>query len=266
MMVHGYGYIYKHTSPSGKSYIGQTTRNLPELRWNKGRGYLRNCKYLAKAIKKYGWKNFTHEILWEGEFSNIEELNQLEEDYIIKFNTLSPNGYNLLSRGTNHLLSNETKLRLSLYERTQESNQKRSNTLKGRISPRRGVKLTEEHKAKLKGNSGWKTVFHHTEEAKDKIRKAALNRPPLSLEIRKKMSESHKGVSHSLPEEAKIKISLARKGVKLSHENRRRISEGHKGLKWFNNGKISICRFECPDGFKPGRLPFSTKNLKIGVN
>lgn len=27
------GYIYKHTSPSGKSYIGQTTQKDPQMRW-----------------------------------------------------------------------------------------------------------------------------------------------------------------------------------------------------------------------------------------
>ena len=106
------GYIYKHTSPKGKSYIGQTTRERPELRWREGLGYMGHKKlfrYFSLAIKKYGWENFTHEILWEGEFSDISELNQLEEDYIIKFNTLVPNGYNLITGGKNKLVSEEVR-------------------------------------------------------------------------------------------------------------------------------------------------------------
>lgn len=30
--------VYKHTSPSGKVYIG-ITKKKPEYRWNHGRGY-----------------------------------------------------------------------------------------------------------------------------------------------------------------------------------------------------------------------------------
>ena len=44
-------YIYKHTSPSGKVYIGQTCQK-PEHRWDNGKGY--KSGYFASAIKKYG--------------------------------------------------------------------------------------------------------------------------------------------------------------------------------------------------------------------
>ena len=37
----GYGFIYKYTSPSGKSYIGQTVRSLKERAKCDGVGY--NC-------------------------------------------------------------------------------------------------------------------------------------------------------------------------------------------------------------------------------
>lgn len=54
-------YVYKHTSPSGKVYIG-ITQQRPESRWQGGLGYRRN-EYFFRAILKYGWDNFTHEIL-----------------------------------------------------------------------------------------------------------------------------------------------------------------------------------------------------------
>ena len=57
--------VYKHTSPSGKVYIGITGRTVKE-RWGKnGNGY-KYCPYFYRAIKKYGWDNIKHEILYEG--------------------------------------------------------------------------------------------------------------------------------------------------------------------------------------------------------
>lgn len=59
--------VYRHTSPSGKVYVGITTQN-PEIRWQYGNGY-KSCKLFYNTIIKYGWNNIKHEIL----FSNIDE-------------------------------------------------------------------------------------------------------------------------------------------------------------------------------------------------
>ena len=56
--------VYKHTSPSGKVYIG-ITRQLPEARWANGTGY-KHSPYFREAIKKYGWENFAHDLIAEG--------------------------------------------------------------------------------------------------------------------------------------------------------------------------------------------------------
>lgn len=87
----GHGYIYKYTSPSGKSYIGQTVQSLSNRAGHNGKNYI-GCKYFYNAIKKHGWNNFIVEIL--GEFP-IEQLNYQERRYIEIFNTLAPNGYNI---------------------------------------------------------------------------------------------------------------------------------------------------------------------------
>lgn len=55
--------VYRHTSPSGKTYIGVTS-NKPEYRWSGGKGY-RSCTAFNKAIDKYGWDNIKHEIIAE---------------------------------------------------------------------------------------------------------------------------------------------------------------------------------------------------------
>lgn len=40
--------VYKHTSPSGKVYIGITKRK-PEYRWNKGKGYRKDQLLFYRA-------------------------------------------------------------------------------------------------------------------------------------------------------------------------------------------------------------------------
>ena len=56
--------VYKHTSPSKKVYIGITS-NAPEKRWKNGKGY-ELCTAFNRAIKKYGWEQISHEILYSG--------------------------------------------------------------------------------------------------------------------------------------------------------------------------------------------------------
>lgn len=87
----GYGFIYKYTSPSGKSYIGQTVRSLSERAGHNGKNY-KGCSLFFSAIQKYGLKNFDVEILAE---VPRKHLNEQEKRYIHLFNSLAPNGYNI---------------------------------------------------------------------------------------------------------------------------------------------------------------------------
>lgn len=52
---------------------------------------------LGKAIKKYGWNNFTYEIIVESD--NKNELLELEKYYIKYYNSKVPNGYNMTDGG-----------------------------------------------------------------------------------------------------------------------------------------------------------------------
>ena len=53
--------LYRHVAPNGKMYVGITSKK-PEYRWENGNGYEAN-QHFTRAIKKYGWDNFKHEIL-----------------------------------------------------------------------------------------------------------------------------------------------------------------------------------------------------------
>lgn len=93
-----HGFIYCYTSPSGKKYIGQTITSLNERAKNSGRGY-KNCIVFWKAIQKYGFENFTVEILEEAEESLLDVK---EQEWISFLNTQTPNGYNISKGGLGH--------------------------------------------------------------------------------------------------------------------------------------------------------------------
>lgn len=84
--------VYKHTDPKGKVYIG-ITQNHPQTRWNDGTGYKTQTKFY-RAIQKYGWINFKHEIIEAG--INKDEALALENKYILEYKTYDDNyGYNV---------------------------------------------------------------------------------------------------------------------------------------------------------------------------
>ena len=152
--------VYMHTSPSGKRYIGITSKK-PEYRWNHGNGYKSN-KHFYSAILKYGWSNFKHEIVVD----NLEYKDAclLEQELIAKYNTRDPaNGYNNSVGGESGAL---------------------------------GVKQSAETIAKRRASrvytSSWAKGKHFTEEHRRKISESNKGKK-VSPETRKKMSEMKKG-------------------------------------------------------------------------
>jgi group I intron endonuclease len=113
--------IYKHTSPNGKAYIGQTKnykhRCLSHVSASKNENNLKHHLTFQRAIAKYGWDNFKHEILLDN--LTLAEANKYEEFYISEHDTLSPNGYNLQLGGNNKKSCPESieKVRLALTGR-----------------------------------------------------------------------------------------------------------------------------------------------------
>ena len=103
--------IYKIINKiNGKTYIGQTTRNI-EIRWNEHKSRSRKGDgKLSRAMRKYGVENFTISTIYEA--SNLEDLNKMEETLIYKYNT-TQNGYNIRIGGENSKRSKETRLKIS---------------------------------------------------------------------------------------------------------------------------------------------------------
>lgn len=87
------GYIYKYTAPNKKAYIGQTKTSLEKRRKDDfGTGY-QGSPCFWNAIRYFkGLQNFNCEILEEVQ---DELLDEREQYWIRKENTLVPNGYNI---------------------------------------------------------------------------------------------------------------------------------------------------------------------------
>lgn len=127
------GIIYKLTSPEDKSYIGQTTKTFENrLYRHKSSGNNLNkkdgCRALNSAIRVHKWENFRKEIILE---CDDIELDFYEEYFIKEYNTLAPNGYNLMTGGnSNKIFSDETKekMRRKALERDTTSYRKDNRT------------------------------------------------------------------------------------------------------------------------------------------
>lgn len=104
-------YVYKHTAPNGKVYIGQTCQNS-EARFGSGGYRYKGCTLFYNAIQKYGWDNFEHEILFQG--LTQDEANKKEIELIEKCRSNEREfGYNLQAGGNNGSPSEETRIRIS---------------------------------------------------------------------------------------------------------------------------------------------------------
>ena len=164
--------VYCHTNKiNGKKYVG-ITKQKPEIRWHSGNGY-NNSEYFWRAIKKYGWRNFEHEILYEN--LTKEEAEKIEIQLIGEWETTNRlKGYNI-ANGGNHIgsVSEETKKKISKkhkgiateLHRSEETKKKISNGLKG-------IKRSDETKKKMsdfaKSRSMSEVTRQRFEEANEK--------------------------------------------------------------------------------------------------
>lgn len=106
-------YIYCLTAPSGKQYVGQTTRDV-SLRWREHIDDALDpakdrCKALNGAIRKYGADSFKVSIV---AYCLPWWLDHYELAYMLHFDTLSPAGYNIKLGGSNGTHHPETKAKI----------------------------------------------------------------------------------------------------------------------------------------------------------
>lgn len=127
--------IYKHITPNNKIYIGITSMKVIR-RWNNGHGYRCN-EHFNRAIKKYGWKNIQHEILFTNFTKEEAEAKEIELIAFYKSNQRKY-GYNIENGGKVHKVSEETKEKI-----------RRANIGK-KLTEEMNYKLQKGHKEKCK--------------------------------------------------------------------------------------------------------------------
>ena len=203
--------IYKHTCKvNGKGYIGMTCQDTYR-RWQNGFGYNAEDQIFGRAVRKYGWENFSHEILEDN--LTFDQANLREQYWISFFHTYIKdpkcNGYNMTLGGAG----------TAGHECSEEAKQKISKAHLGK-------QLSDSHRQHIKeATTGASNPFygkHHSTETKEKIRQKALGRK-VSTETKQKISESLLGRETS--EQTRKLLSEKLTGLKRSDEAKERIRQ-----------------------------------------
>lgn len=154
--------VYVHINKlNGKRYVGITSRKDPNIRWRDGRGYHENS-HITAAIRKYGWENFDHIILFDGLSEACAK--EKEKEYIALWNTMDREfGYNMTAGGdgtAGYYPSEETRAKLSKARRKENLSEE---TLRRRSDGLRGRKFSDEHKRKI-GDGNSKKIDMYTKD------------------------------------------------------------------------------------------------------
>lgn len=163
--------VYRHTSPNGKVYIGITSKN-PKERWANGHGYVHN-PYFYRAIKKYGWENIKHEVLYEGLTEG--QANIIEQMMISAHkSTNTKKGYNISLGGgvmTGRKHSDSAKIKMS-------------EKAKGRKVWCEGLRLSDEHRQHLSdSHKGIKQSEQTKEKRAKKLKGHRVNKRALEKSV-----------------------------------------------------------------------------------
>lgn len=192
------GIIYCYTNKTnGKKYIGQTIKNNYVKRHYRHKYQdVKNETAFSRAIAKYGYDNFTLEILEENIPTN-ELLSEREIFYIKELNAKVPNGYNLTDGGEGHrgykrtpediaktsgpnnhnygkpmnptlkeILREKSRRENWSEERLMSHSKRMKEAMAGENNHRFGTKMSEEHKEKLKRRNSECHSGHNNPSAK----------------------------------------------------------------------------------------------------
>ena len=221
-----------------KYYVGQTIGSSKE-RFNQhkrvarsGAGYL-----LHSSIRKHGECNF---ILVEERHAHVDELDKLERDTIIEYNSCQPNGYNILEFGTlanleegwwkGKVRAESTKQKISETKIANGDSVGEKNPFYGkRHSPEvqalivqkaaewRATPEAQAHMAAANKIAAEKRIGHTvSEETREKLRQANKGRQPSEL-ARQRSRETKLGTKASAETKAKMSASHLGKKMPVSH-------------------------------------------------
>lgn len=281
-----YHYIYLTTNNiNGHNYIGQKT--LYEGETPETDGYLGSGKILLEyAFEKYGKENFSKEIL---EICKTrKKANALEKKYITLYRSMGKAEYNISEGGNGGNLGKTVNDKISeslrkIYNSkrgkeirekirqarakqapiSEEAEEKRKQSIRAYWSSPEGQlqrRINSERNKSLAQTKGYHwynngIIQTVAKECPKGFVAGQLFTRPCTEEAKQKKRDWYA----NLTEEERIahnrKAAEARKGKPKSDTCKANISKANKGRKYYNNGIIEVMRFECPEGFVPGRCP-----------
>ena len=191
-------YVYIITNNiSGKQYVGSRMCYDDPSTDN----YMGSSKYLKEDYEINGINNFQKEILHF--YEDKEQMLNSESFHILKYNTLSPNGYNRYLPNTHpgfHMGGTEVK---------EETKNKIRSKLSGENHPNWGRHLSQKTRDKIgKSNEGKTAGRIMDQKTKDKIgsaNKISLKDHHPSEKTKEKIKNSNLGVKRSDVTKNKIK-------------------------------------------------------------
>lgn len=213
--------VYMHTSPSGKTYVGITSKKDPRDRWGHNGILYKYNTLFWNAIQKYGWDNMKHEILYE----NLEEMEAKNmEIMLISMYKSADMSYNISDGGDG-----------CSYVMHQSQRDNISKALKGR-------KKSPEHVQKvIEAISGRDWIWIHKDEMETRIDPKDIGDYP----------DWEKGRCYSPSEESRVKIGNAARGRIPGDEYRTNMGKIMKGKK---KGYININNGTCNKQVPPNKL------------
>ena len=182
-------YIYRILNKlTKKCYIGETKCIDVSRRWNQHRQTIeinKGCPALRDAVKKYGIDNFEFSVLI---ICFDDERFKYEIEYIKKYNSVVPNGYNITNGGEGGGFQGKT--------HTEEVKNIIKNKLKQKYidNPDLKKQLSERNK-----------IVMNNPDVRDKIKNGILNSEKWKKVVENMRNGNHKNSKHT--EESKNKIS-----------------------------------------------------------
>jgi group I intron endonuclease len=204
-------YIYRIKNKiTKKSYIGESKGKDVNWRWNEHKKTIeknKGCPALRDAVKKYGIENFEFSVLI---ICFDDERFKYEKEYIKKYNSVVPNGYNITNGGEGGGFQGKKHTEQMKTDLRNKSKQKYID------NPELKTQISERNKIIMKNP-----------EIRDKIKNGLLNSEKWKKAKEENRAGNYKNNKHS--EEMKNKIS---EGVKKHYANnqetKNKISEGMK--------------------------------------
>ena len=221
--------------------------------------YWGTSKYLDEDYEIYGIENFTKEII-QGDYTNLKDMLSGESFYMHQYNTFEPNGYNRWDPAQNPGWHMGGYHRIHLAE----TKEKMSLIKKGKISPNKGKKMSEEQKQKLRKPRSEKTKQKMSNSRRGMIltKEHSKNHRGMigknhSEETKQKMRHPHRKFSEETKQNIKDAFGKGRRtpwnkdkkcpqfagknnsmfGKHHSEESNKKNSESHKGKIPWNKGK-----------------------------